>query len=102
MLLLKEIPSSHTGSPRYMIQNYQDAMGICKHYGNPNLFITFTCNPKWPEITRALTMIPGQRPEDRPDIISRIFKMKLDDILATIKSREIFRTIIVDLYVVEF
>ena len=81
--------SSHTGSPKYMIQNYQDVVAICKHYGNPDLFITFTCNPKWPEITRALTMIPGQRPEDRPDIISRIFKMKLDDILATIKSGEI-------------
>ena len=64
------LPSSHTGSPRYMIQNYQDAMAICRQYGNPDLFITFTCNPKWPEIIRALALIEGQRPEDRPDIIS--------------------------------
>ena len=40
------LPSSHTGSPRYMIQNYQDAMAICRHYGNPDLFITLTCNSK--------------------------------------------------------
>jgi len=38
------VPSSLTGSPRYMINNYQDAMAICRAYGNPDLFITFTCN----------------------------------------------------------
>ncbi|KAM3263420.1 hypothetical protein P3L10_000414 [Capsicum annuum] len=27
-------------------------MAICKWAGYPNLFITFTCNPKWPEICR--------------------------------------------------
>ena len=96
------LPSSHTGSPRYMIQNYQDAMAICRQYGNPDLFITFTCNPKWPEIIRALSIIPGQKPEDRPDIIARIFKMKLNEMLATIKSGTIFGKIIADLYVVEF
>ena len=85
-----------------MIQNYQDAMTICRHYRNPDLFITFTCNPKWPEITRALTMIPGQKLEDRPYIISRVFKIKLDNILSTNKSGEIFGTVIVDLYVIEF
>ena len=47
-------------------------------------------------------MIHGQKPEDRPDMISRIFKMELDTILSIIKSREIFGTVIVDLYVVEF
>ena len=88
------LPSSHTGSPRYMIQNYQDAMAICRHYGNPDIFLTFTCNPKWPEIKRSLNIIAGQRSEDRPDIISRIFKIKLNHLLATIKSGNIFGTII--------
>uniref|UniRef100_A0A2N9HI08 ATP-dependent DNA helicase n=1 Tax=Fagus sylvatica TaxID=28930 RepID=A0A2N9HI08_FAGSY len=66
------LPSSFTGSPRYMIQNYQDAMAICRWAGYPDLFITFTCNPKWPEIETFLSLIPGQRPEDRPDIIARL------------------------------
>ena len=65
-------------------------------------FITFTCNPKLPKITRALSIIPEQKPKDRPDIMSRVFKIKLDNMLSTIKSREIFRTVIADLYVVEF
>jgi len=85
-----------------MIQNYQDAMAICREYGNPDLFVTFTCNPKWPEITRALSKIPGQKPEDRPDITTRVFKMKLNLILQTVKLGNIFGPIIADLYVVEF
>ncbi|XP_031108708.1 uncharacterized protein LOC116013199 [Ipomoea triloba] len=36
------LPSSFTGRARYMIQNYQDAMAICRFVGYPNLFITFT------------------------------------------------------------
>lgn len=46
------LPSSFTGGKRYMIQNYQDAMAICRWTGYPSLFITFTCNPKWPKIVR--------------------------------------------------
>ncbi|KAL8470461.1 hypothetical protein ACS0TY_033083 [Phlomoides rotata] len=45
---------SFIGGPRYMKQNFQDAMAICKWYSYPDLFITFTCNPKWPEISHFL------------------------------------------------
>ena len=41
------LPSSFAGSPRHMAQNYQDAMSIVSKFGKPDLFITFTCNPKW-------------------------------------------------------
>jgi hypothetical protein len=44
------LPSSLMGSPRYMINNYQDAIAICRAYGNLDLFITFTCNTSWLEI----------------------------------------------------
>ena len=37
--------SSFTGGPRYMMQNYLDAMALCRSYGYPDLFITFSCNP---------------------------------------------------------
>uniref|UniRef100_A0A0D3A952 ATP-dependent DNA helicase n=1 Tax=Brassica oleracea var. oleracea TaxID=109376 RepID=A0A0D3A952_BRAOL len=46
------LQASFVGSPRYMKNCYLDAMAICKHFGFPDFFITFTCNPKWPEITR--------------------------------------------------
>jgi hypothetical protein len=48
------LPSSFTGGRRYMFNNCQDAMAICKKFGYPDLFLTFTCNPKWPEIQRHL------------------------------------------------
>ena len=69
-------------------------MAICRHYGNPDIFLTFACNPKWPEIRINLSLIPGQKPEYRPYIISRIFKIKLDHLLKTIKSGVIFGPII--------
>ena len=75
------LPSSFTGGPRYMAQNYQDVMAICRWAGYPDLFITFTCNPKWPEISLFLDSIPDQKAEDRPDIVARLFKIKLDQLL---------------------
>ncbi|XP_073030747.1 uncharacterized protein [Primulina eburnea] len=53
------LPSTFTGGARYMIQNYQDAMAICKWVGYPDLFMTFTCNTKWPEIVRFVEELRG-------------------------------------------
>lgn len=36
------LPSSFTGGPRYMHERTQDAMTYVRHYGRPDLFITFT------------------------------------------------------------
>ena len=83
------LPATFTGSPRYMMQNYLDAMAMCKAYGFPDLFITFTCNPKWPEITRFLRK-RGLKSEDRPDVSTRVFKMKLDQLIKDIKELRIF------------
>jgi hypothetical protein len=63
------------GSPRYMRQNYQDALTIVKHFGKPDLFITFTANPQWPEIQNNLD---GLNYMDRPDICVRVFWEKFD------------------------
>ncbi|KAK9822437.1 hypothetical protein WJX74_008545 [Apatococcus lobatus] len=62
------LPSSFIGSPRYM-----DAMAIVREHGKPDLFVTMTCNPKWPEITHELE--PGQQASDRPDLTARVFKI---------------------------
>ncbi|GBL84498.1 hypothetical protein AVEN_117242-1 [Araneus ventricosus] len=44
------LPSSFSGSPRHMQQNYQDSMAMVRKFGKPDLFLTFTCNPPWSEI----------------------------------------------------
>jgi hypothetical protein len=76
------LSSSHVGSRRYVIQNYHDGIAICRVYGPPDLFITFTCNPKWPEI--VVTILKGEQPNDRPDIIVRVFHIKLEQLLQDI------------------
>src|ERR1700733_4268774 len=82
------LPSTFIGSPRNMAQNYQDAMAIVRKYGKPDLFITMTCNPNWPEILQNVR--PNQSPADRPDLTSRVFKMKLDALLEDIKKHHVF------------
>ena len=66
------LPSTFIGSPRNMLQLYQDAMAIVRKYRKPDLFITMTCNPKWCEIEENL--LPGQSASDR----ARVFNIKKD------------------------
>jgi hypothetical protein len=73
-----------------MYQNYQDSIAICRKFGCPDLFVTFTSNPAWTEILEALSSIPGQQPSDRPDIVNRVFKMKLNMLMDDIKKKEFF------------
>ncbi|GJW66905.1 ribonuclease H-like domain-containing protein [Tanacetum coccineum] len=55
------LPRSFTGSPRYIMQNYQNVMALFRAYDNPDLVITFTSNPKWPEIAKMLAYFHGQK-----------------------------------------
>ncbi len=48
------LPSSFIGGPRHMVRNYQNAMAICKWARCLDVFVTFTCNPQWPEIKKML------------------------------------------------
>ena len=82
------LPATFTGSPRYMKNMYLDAMAICRHFGFPDLFITFTCNPKWPELTRFIQK-RGLKSDDRSDIICRMFKMKLDCLMHDLTKKNI-------------
>lgn len=81
----KILPSSFTGGPRYMRQCYMDAMAIAMKFGNPDLFLTMTCNPNWPEIKDNLP--PGFSPSDRPDLIVRVFYQKLKNMMHEIKKK---------------
>ncbi|CAH9089861.1 unnamed protein product, partial [Cuscuta europaea] len=83
------LPPTFTGGAHYIIQNYQDAMAICRWAGYPDLFITFTCNLRWPEIDRFLHP-RNLKAEDHPDIISRVFKVKLDGLIRDMHKNKAF------------
>jgi hypothetical protein len=76
------LPATFVGSPRYMNNLYQDAMAVVRHFGFPDLFVTFTTNPLWPEIQRELKT--GQTASDRPDLVARVFNLKLKSLLKEI------------------
>lgn len=82
------LPSTYIGSPRHMQEYIQDAMTYVREYGRPCLFITFTCNPKWPEITNLL--LPGQNAIHRHDITARVFKQKLKSLMSFITKLHVF------------
>ncbi|CAN0900843.1 ATP-dependent DNA helicase PIF1 [Linum grandiflorum] len=83
-------PSSFTGSIRYMQQLYQDAMAVCGYYKNPDLFITFTCNAQWPEIINAFKDEVGTHGEDKPMIVARVFRMRLELLKKDLKKTHYF------------
>lgn len=94
------LPSTFTGGPRYMKQSYQDAMTIVRKYGKPDLFITFTCNPGWPEIVNN----KGNHAvaSDRPELVARVFHAKLKQLMSDITENRVFGNVDAYVYTVEF
>uniref|UniRef100_A0A453CJP8 Helitron helicase-like domain-containing protein n=1 Tax=Aegilops tauschii subsp. strangulata TaxID=200361 RepID=A0A453CJP8_AEGTS len=94
------VPSSFIGGRRDRRRRYLDAMALVQKYGKPNIFLTMTCNPNWDEIISELE--PGQTPRDRPDLIVRVFRAKLEDLKIQLFKRHIFGKVATYVYVVEF
>ncbi|PIA34361.1 hypothetical protein AQUCO_03800159v1 [Aquilegia coerulea] len=66
------LPCTHLGSPRHI------------YYKHPDIFMTVTSNPKWPEIQNELK--PGQAALDRPDLVAH--KIRTTDQVDRIVSAE--------------
>lgn len=94
------LPSSFTGGPRYLHERTQDAMTYVRHYGRPDLFITFTCNPKWQEITGLLKQ--SQYAYHRHDLVVRVFHLKIKQLMKILKKGCIFGSVRCHMYSVEW
>lgn len=94
------LPSTFIGSPRNMIQSYQDSMCIVSRFGKPDLFITFTCNPKWKEIEQ--NMKPYEQTCNRPDLVARVFYAKLHLLLDDLLKKHVLGIVVADVHVIEF
>jgi hypothetical protein len=73
------LPTFFYNGDRAMQQLFQDSMYLVTHFGKPNLFVTFTANPNWEKVITAL--FKSQTVTDRPDIIARVFRAKLKDLI---------------------
>ncbi|XP_076938404.1 uncharacterized protein LOC143606551 [Bidens hawaiensis] len=59
-----------------------------------------TCNPQWPEICDNLK--PGQIAQDRPDLVSRVFRAKLEDLKEQLLKKHLLEEVKAYIYVIEF
>ncbi len=89
-----------------MQQLYQDSMAIIRHFRKPALFITFTANPHWVEIKRELlTNNQGQPMQtwcDHPDLVARVFHLKVQEFLREIRQDGIFSEHVASVFTVEY
>ena len=87
-----------------MYQLFQDSMAIC-HYGHkPDIFLTMTANPNWPEIQEALLEFDDgtcQIAADCPDIAAHIFQQKMKALLDDIRGG-LFVELSGNVYTIEF
>ncbi|KAG5863312.1 hypothetical protein JTB14_024439 [Gonioctena quinquepunctata] len=94
------LPAAFPGGERYCQRQYLDAMTIVARFGKPDSFITFTCNPNWPEIKNNL--MPYQKWENRPDLVCRVFQIKLQSFLDDLIQKKLYGLVINHQYVIEF
>ena len=94
------LASSHHLSPRWYNKTLQDAIAITRKFAKPDFFITITTNPNWPEIKMYLE--PKQTAQDRPDLVARVFKAKLEQLMRDLTKGELFGQVAAHLRVVEW
>uniref|UniRef100_A0A183BT27 Helitron_like_N domain-containing protein n=1 Tax=Globodera pallida TaxID=36090 RepID=A0A183BT27_GLOPA len=81
------MPQTFAGSRQYYQGKYADLMTMVRHLGAPTWFVTFTGNPKWPEIAEALR--GRQNYAHRPDIVCRIFMDKATEFIKDLTERHV-------------
>ena len=94
------LPSTYKGSPRDNVQRFCDAMAVVRELGKPSYFITMTCNPKWKEIVDNLP--PGLKAHQCPDLIARVFNIKLKSLLHDLVHKNVLGKTIGRTHVIEF
>ncbi|XP_042941237.1 uncharacterized protein LOC122275954 [Carya illinoinensis] len=94
------LPSSFIGGPRDMRKRYMEAMALVQRFGKSDIFLTMTCNPNWEEILEQLN--PHEEVQNRPDLIARIFRAKLEELKIDLFKREIFGKVAAYVYTIEY
>ncbi|KAI8561187.1 hypothetical protein RHMOL_Rhmol04G0318500 [Rhododendron molle] len=94
------LPSSFIGGPRHMFEIFQDSMAITRYNHHPDIFLTMTANPSWPEIIAAL--LPHQKSIDRPDLIARVFELKRKALMKEIETNKVFGKKVAHVFTIEY
>jgi len=77
-----------------MRRHFLDAMAICSQIAYLDFFITFRCNLNWLEIEEALQQQWEQNANNRPNIVAKVFLLRLRELMWDFKETNIFGTIV--------
>lgn len=83
-----------------MRKNMDDTIAISNKVGYPDIFLTTTCNPQWPEIKN--TLLPGQSVVDCAGLAARVFYIKLRPSMAFVKDEKVFGDVKAYVWVMQF
>ena len=83
-----------------MRRRYIDAMALVQKYGRPDIFITMTCKTNWKEIQENLKY--GEDAQDRPDLVSRVFRAKFEMFKYETLKKKIFGEVQALVHVIKF
>ena len=75
-------------------------MALVQQHGKPDLLIIIMSNPKWEEIKYELR--PSEVPQNRPDLTSRVFPAKLQDLKDQLYKKKIFEKVVAHVHVIKF
>ncbi|XP_060519932.1 uncharacterized protein LOC132698088 [Cylas formicarius] len=94
------LPSGFNASCRGQNKLYPNAIAVVARHGKPELFITMTCNPHWPKITRNLSF--NQRVENRSELVCRVFHTKLEQFMEDLVKQQFLGIVRTYNYSIEF
>lgn len=77
------LPRTFHGSYAWSSEMVSRCHALARAKGDGTFFITMTCNYNWPEITTALH--PNQTAHDRPDVVMRVWRVKLSQMVNRLK-----------------
>ena len=94
------LPASFAGSPRWYHALYHDALALPAAFHLPDLFVTVTFNPEWPELSRL--MPAGGNIHDHPDVAARVFWLRFSRIMKDIIDHAVFGEVLSYCYRIEW
>lgn len=94
------LPASFAGSPRWYHALYLDALALPAAFHLPDLFVTITFNPEWPELSRL--MPAGGNIHDHPDVAARVFWLRFSRIMKDIIDHAVFGEVLSYCYRMEW
>jgi len=94
LLVMSEDHATCTNATRIESPSCDTQQAILVHHD------TMTSNPNWDEITLAL--LPGRTPNHLPDLMARVFHLKLRALLHDLHKRHVFGKTTAGTFVVEY